>query len=1574
MNRRLPTQWVPGLVALLLLALWPAISARATNLALGKPAFASWNSPVAGTGTDTTANLTDGNFTTSWNNAGSPNTGNDQAGVDLGAISSFRYVRLNWTGDHATAFTVEVGDAVDTDPTSFFYGTGDWSIVYTRTADPAGFSTANDFIDIGAQSHRYVRIAGTVSSNTSTVWGINELQVLDVAPAITGTALFGTNPVNNAFIEIIGPQPVTNGPPSSVSKAKTDATGAFNFTGLYDGTYVLFAIAPGQYAPVQSTAAVSGGGVVTQNLTFTQVVQNTAANTAPLPNYNLDNISNPGESNGGNASSGGLNLPSDELPAGDSLWFTGAANGGFPAGTTFGLGSLMPPTLNFWFPPTAPGKNNVITSVNAVIPVPPAKYSALYMIQNGTDGQGDTLAYLNYTDGTVQPVVSVAGNSLYRFNNGGGGAGDDEIVAFSVDKRLKSTDGTAVPEGNTPPAFNVFMRFIIADSTKVLKSISFGPDLLNANTTLSAFIFAWSGDTIDVPGPVGSISGTVKKPVSEGSGPVANAFVKMLSYTINTSADGTYMFRGLPTGTYSISANKPANYPVTTISVPVAAPDAVTGADIQFPYPIPVITDPLTNPTLDQISTDDPAATTTDPAKFGDFQFTAFGLGSEYMPKGLYSPNTVADPLPDTVHHNGASIKNWEASAGAPGALAFDFGDPTIDSPVAPGVAGYPEGGTPNLISIRDYELLAPQTNVLNCYLAVTGLEGGVNMRATLNYADGTSEVKPIAISDWYQPGTSNELPYVTMHGRHTTAGGRTPPWEDGVGSTTSSAANIYIKALVIPCNPAKVLHDIRFDRSNQTNKYPFVSAVSWETATPQPVSSDIRVTVKMSDGVTPAAGAWIAMSPYSTKCDANGVGVFKGVPAGQKVDLDAFLYGQTKPGVLAGHVVPVGMKMPAPDDVTITLPAEAPVFTYLPLNYNFDMIAMADMTGDYKGSSGGDTCFNGDLMPASGTIVQDARTNNVPFKMPNKETYFNNVQRCNGQTWQIAPGHYSALSIIGEGQGNGNFGTLAYYEHFTLTYDDGTSEQVQIAHHDWVGNWTNPGTQTPKRMFYREFSPAAAPNLTDVGFNIRSRRENNSDESRNADSTAAFVQQLLPVNAAKVLKSVTLPYMFSGVGTNDFSILAATLEGSDVVSTTVTGTVVGQPLGASSSGPLNMAQVIFDDAHMAYTAADGTFSISSVAPGTYSVTVIPVATGILTKTFPATIAAGANSLGTLDVGAGQTYIYAVLGATNISNGLKQMEGVFNGYSSDTNRPRNLVNVTDSMTSPVAVGGRQNRIDNISQANDYFYFQVDPGWLYRGRMGDIGKMPSEDGTVPGVPATGPGMDLNTFVMPASPPAGGGGLPGTANWKVGPHVRIRIEYFDNAKAGQTNDSIGLNYNRMEGWTHSMSGTPWVSTAGATATLGSNRTMRTTDPYRTIQTKNAAGTGNTDWIVTKGSTNTWKTFEWDLVPVASANTYMAPGTAVMEAFGAYKNQNLFADFRLNPRSNTGDNPDIIRSVIIYLDGTSVPTLPAVPSASDALKIAAGLQAATSGTMGVDDIAAPSGVITIQDAIALAKQGLK
>ncbi|HEY3412769.1 MAG TPA: carboxypeptidase regulatory-like domain-containing protein [Armatimonadota bacterium] len=1311
MNRRLPTQWVPGLIALLLLALWPAISARATNLALGKPAFASWNSPVAGTGTDATANLTDGNFTTAWNNAGSPNTGNDQAGVDLGAIKSFHYVRLNWTADHATAFTVEVGDAVDTDPTSFFYGTGDWSIVYTRTTDPAGFNTGRDFIDIGAQSHRYVRIAGTVSSNTSTVWGINELQVLDVVPTISGTVSASGSPVANALVALSGPTDSGNPAPFLSSSVVSDANGHYIINGVDPGTYTLTGSKPGKFGPSQVPGVVVGAtGTVTQDITLTTTVSNV---TASMPAYNLDYIAGPGDPTGqANANANSLALPADELPTGNAVWATSTA---LPAGGT--IGPNLSQDLSFFFPPTANGSNNVVSAENAVIPFPNGHYTSIYVMQVAGDAPYYTNATLNYTDGSSTVVATSSGNTLYAFHTGTSAPGEDEVAAITVDKLYNVGNGTTdTAPGDVP--YTIFVRTILVDKTKALANLTFGGIQAGPGsmTTSKGHIIAYSADTIDTPQARGSITGTITGPAGQ---PVTGALVKYLSYQITTGASGTYAFNGIPAGAATITASKPANFAAksTTITL-TAGQNAIV--NIQFLAPIPVVTDPLSGPNWDMVSTD---------ANYGDFTATGWMLGREYIPTGLFSPDVPGSNTPSNT--------TFIVNTGAPSALPFDFGD-IKDTPILTGQPGYPAGGTPCGVVLQGAQFLAPPAQITNVYFVESGIEGSCSVQATLHYADGTFEKKIAAVSDWFGSSSPNELPYLIMRGRHSRTG------EANVGGS------IKLNALVVPVNSAKQLQDVTFYEASQPQVYPSVLALAWETTTQQPASSDIEVVVKNADN-TPAAGALVNLGFYNTKADANGVAVFRGIPAGLTIGVGAFIPGVTKQARVDGHLVPSGKKYSSTgtdnaDIINLTLNGGAPINVGMQLAYNFDMLSNADMPGDYacRASFQNDWGMDEAAMtfPSNGTTTYPGLGSMV-FNTPHRETGFNNVLRQNGQTATVVPGHYSSLSIVDIGAGvGGDHPTLFFV---TFNYADGTSEQVQYTTQDWVLNFTTSDVANVN-LFFRTYWAGSSNNP----FYSPNRR--NYDGGVQALGVAGLAN-VLPVNAGKVLTSFTLLPILRDYSNDDQEIFAATLEANDLTGTagTITGTVTGQPLGAASAGPIANAMVSVDAFHGVYTDASGNFTLTNVPTGPATITVLPYGTGILTKTFPVTVASGANAVGTLSVGAAVTQVSCVLGATNTESGLHQIEGnvLPYGYSAP-----------DSQTIPVTVQGNTAR--QTLTNGTYIYFRVDPGWLYRGKISDQGL---------------------TVV--------GAGTPTQTIPKLAPDTYVRIEYLDRGT-----DTFRIQFNTME----------------------------------------------------------------------------------------------------------------------------------------------------------------------------------
>lgn len=1311
MNRRITFRWAQTLVAMLVLALAPALRANATNLAQGKPCFASWNSPVVGNGTDATVNLTDNNFGTSWSNNGSPSAPADQAGVNLGAITAFHFVRINWTGDHATAFTVEVCDDADTDPTSFNYGGGSWTVVYTRlTTDPQP-NIARDFIDVGAQNHRFVRINGTASSNTSNVWGINELQVLDVIPTVVGTVTSSGSPVASALVTMSGPTDGGNPAPFLASSVTTDVSGHYTFTGLDPGTYTITGSKPGKFAPSSITGLVVGAsGTTTQDITLTIPVNNV---TASMPAYNLDYIAGPGDPTGqANANANSLALPADELPPGNAVW---ATSSGLPAGGT--VGANLSKDLNFFFPPTANGSNNVVSAQNAVIPFPGAHYTNLYVLQVAGDANYYTTATLNYSDGTSTVVTTQSGNTQYGFHTGNTGATEDEVAAITVDKLYNvGTGATDTNAGDVP--YSLFVRTIFVDKTKGLTSLQFGgiENGPGSNTLSKGFILGFGADTIDTPIARGSISGTIKNPSGQ---PVTGALVQYLSYSVTTGASGTYTFNGVPAGSATITASKPANFAPKSSTITLTPGQAAT-VDIQFLAPIPVVTDPLSGPNWDMVSTT---------SNFGDFTATGWMLGREFIPTGVFSPDVPGVNVPSNT--------TFLVDASAPTALPFDFGD-IKDTAIAAGGPGFPAGGTPCGVVLQGAQFLAPPAEITNVYFVESGIEGSCNVQATLHYADGTSETKIASVSDWFGSPSPNELPYLIMRGRHN----RTAV--DNLG------ASIRLNALKIPVNPAKQLKDVTFYEASQPQVYPSVLALAWETTTLQPASSDIEVVVKNADN-TPAVGAIVNLEFYNTKTDANGVAIFRGIPAGLTVGIGAFIPGVTKQSRVEGHLVPVGKKYAAPpatdnaDIINLTLNGGAPINIALQLAFDFDFLSNADMPGDY----GVQASFNNDFgMDEANIGFTSNSTTTYPglgsmvFNTPHRETGYNNVLRQNGQTAIVTPGHYSSLSIVDIGAGvGGDHPTLFFV---TFNYADGTSEQVQYTTQDWVLNFGSQDAANVN-LFYRTYwagtnSPFYSPNRRRYDGNIQALG-------------VGALANVLPVNAGKVLTSFTLVPIMRGPNQDDQEIFAATLEANDLTATagTISGTVTGQALGAGSSGPIANAMVSVDAFHGAYTDASGNFTLSNVAPGAHTITVLPYATGILTKTFPITVVSGANAAGTLDLGAAVTQVSCVMGATNTEVGLHQVEGNITPYGYSTG---------DSKTSVKKILGLPAR--EASSNGTYIYMRLDKGFLYRGKIANQGLTVANAGT-----------------------------PTQSITKLAPDVYIQIQYFDRGT-----DTWRIQYNTME----------------------------------------------------------------------------------------------------------------------------------------------------------------------------------
>lgn len=1330
MNSRLIKRWAPVVFATLLLALGTGFRAKAANLAAGKPCFASWNCPVVGNGgSDTTANATDSNFTTQWDNTAinggtvDPNAPNSTIGVDLGAIVSMHYVRVAWAGDHATAFTVEVADKVDTDPTSFTYGqpiNGDaWTTVYTRTADPADFSSGRDIIDLWKDNnltslkHRYLRINASASSNTTAnTWGVIELQVYDTAlPSVSGTVTANGSPVAKALVSISGPTDAGNPAPFLTSSATANASGVYTLGGLDAGTYIVTASLPGKWAPTEVTGIVVAGNV-TQDMTLTTAVNNV---TALMPSYNLDYIAGPTDPTGqASANANSLALPADELPPSNAVWTAATP---LPTGGT--IGPNLSPNLSFFFPPTVNGQNNVVDAQNAVIPFPGAHYTNLYILQVAGDANYYTTATLNYADNTSTVVATTSGNALYGFHTGTSGPTEDEVTAITVDKLYNvGTGNTDTTPGDVP--YSLFVRTIRVDPTKALTSLQFGTiqSGSGSNTLSKGYILGYSADTIDTPIPRGSVSGTITGPTDA---PVSGALVQYLTYSITTGAAGTYKFNGVPAGSVTITASKPANYAPKSATVTLAAGENAT-VNIKFPAPIPVVTDALSSPGWDVVSTT---------SNFGDFTATGWMLGREFIPTGLFSPDVPGSNTPSNT--------TFVVDNGAPSALPFDFGD-IVDTPITanPAGAGFPAGGTPNAMILQGAQFLAPPAQITNIYFVKCGIEGSCNVAATLHYADGTSETKIASVSDWFATPSPNELPYVVMRGRHNRSA------VDNLG------ASIRLDALKVAVDSSKMLKDVAFYEASQPQVYPSVLALAWETTTQQPASSDIEVVVKNADN-TPAAGALVNLGFYNTKANANGIAVFRGIPAGLTIGVGAFMPGVTKQARVDGHLVPTGKKYSATgtdnaDIINLKLDGGAPINIGLQLAFDFDFLSNADMPGDY----GVQASFGNDygMDEAAMTFTPNSTTTypglgNMTFNTPYRATGYNNVLRQNGQTATVTPGHYSSLSIVDIGAGvGGDHPTLFYV---TFNYADGSKEQVQYTTQDWVLNFTSQDTANVN-LFYRTYWAGSTNNP----FYSPNRRNYDGAVQNLAVGALANV---LPVNAGKILNSFTLVPIMRGPNNDDQEIFAATLEANDLTGTqgTITGTVTGTPAGSTTAGPIARAMVSVDAFHGVYTDDSGNFTLNNVPTGAATLTVTPYGTGILTKTTPVTVAAGTNAVGTINVGAAVTQVSAILGATNTEVGLHQVEGNITPYGySDT----------DSQTKAVKIAGQTAR--EMLTNGTYIYFRVDKGWLYRGKMGTQGLTVTNAGT-----AT------------------------QAITKLAPDIYVQIQYFDRGT-----DTFRIQYNTME----------------------------------------------------------------------------------------------------------------------------------------------------------------------------------
>lgn len=1472
-------RWIASGAALVGALLGFASTAPAANIALSKPAFASFNNATA-------ANVTDGSLTTEWNDNGGVTPPNDFIGIDLGAEVKPLFARIFWNANQPKGFSIDVATTVDlTNPdTNFNYGQGDWQTAYYRSSADAQPGSP-DLIQLelpatsdGHTGWRYIRIQGVEPPSTSVLsWGVREFQVLDAPlPMISGVTKTTSGPMGNVTVRLIGPA----GAP--LSKATTsDANGAFSFTGLDAGDYTLAAYAPGQYAPATASVTV-GTANVTQDLTFSSPAYNF---TAGLPVYDRDFIATSGSPADQNAQTNGKALPADELPPGNAVWTTNTA---LPGGGA--IGENMPGTLKFFFPPTANGQNNVINAAKSTLLLSPAHYAAVYLLQVAGDAPAYATATFNYTDGTSAPVLTSSGSSSYRFtagnadtSNGQGEPtpGEDETIAFTVDK-LYSTDSKN-PVQALP--FNVYMRTLYPDPTKTLASISFGDYVSGAGSTFQSkgLILGYSADALETPPALGSISG---KATYNGQ-PVKDVQIDLSSYFVLTDANGNYSIPNVPAGTYTLTGFQPAGFAPITVSATVSPGQNLTGVDFNFTKAVVIVPMALSGPNVDSVSSD---------ANRSDAFLTGSALGREYFPTGLYSPGTVPNPPADP----GLGMPFWEVSTapGVPARLPFNFVD-YGDTPIQVGQPGYPAGGTPNSVLPSGAVFLPPQgVKIYNVYFAEYGIYGPINVNATMHYTDGTSESIVRSAGDWFGTTTADELSYLFMHGRHKI---------DVIpGQEQNTGATIKLNVLPFPVNPDKTLKDVTFysnlwDPGSNRQKLVFFLAVSWEVGQAPAAASDLKVTVTNADS-TPAAGAIVSAGPFNGRADASGVVLFRDLPAGVKLNVSAYKSGITKAATQANFTVPIGQTGANAATVNLTLPGSAPIFVPLTIAWDYDMIATADQPGDYRGASNGDRAFKAENLPQPTVLSgQPVMAAGVPFYMPRTATGYSNVLRQNGQTINVAPGHYSAINLAAAGMGLGGNNTLMY--PIVLNYDDGTSQVSQLAVADWSKNFTAPDT-TNQRIYFRQTLTTA--------FVSAGRYGATSDDAANV----GFLPVTVPVDASKNLVSFTLAHMPQGIDRNDCSILGITLEANDTTATgTVTGKVVGKPAGATTSGPLARTMVKWDAGHAIYTDDSGNFTLNNVPLGPGTLTVTAEGSGILTKSFPVTVTASTNA-GTLDLGAAVSQVSVLLGANNVSNGLKQVEGYPAPFIYDQNRKDFQYTVPDSGTRVVTIGGKTARETGYN--NTYMYFQVDNGWLFRGRMGSIG------------------LDTSTFAV----------NNGKFTGKLAPHLWMQVTYFDRGT-----DVFQVQFNHMRGQVHT----------------GNLPTYDMLDGYRGYQIAKGDGTSQS-YDFPKTGTNTWKTVVFEFDPQPADLTKMAEN-----AFGAYGGQNLSADFRIDARSGTGTPPEDIASVIL----STTPNFSSPPgSASDALRIIGGLQTATTDDVAALDVTGPAGTpdgkITLQDAVALARQG--
>ncbi|HEY3280636.1 MAG TPA: carboxypeptidase regulatory-like domain-containing protein [Armatimonadota bacterium] len=624
------------------------------DLALGKPSIAS----AIENGLPP-AQANDGNASTRW---GSGAAGEQFWAVDLGSVQTINTVRLSWEAAYAAGYDIRVSQsALPTDATTVDINDASWKTVFETTEGKGGVET----ISLSNVSGRSLAV-GLHTQGPYATYSLWEVGVYaEKTATISGKVTGPSGALQGAVVQLAG----TTGS----ATATTDAQGAYSFAGLLPGDYTLTAFQSGKLAPVTKAVTAASGQTVTQDIALTLP---TVVTPFAFPYFTADWLATDEE-------------PADYSPNFDYAFPT-ALMPASPAtinGVTFALGS------------GATGAKNVIVIPGTSFLVPAGKYAAINVLASASAGPYIGTVTLNYADGSSQQVP-------FRVSDWFAAPAAGEREGILVTYRLNANG-----HGNDGSNIRIFQSQIPVDSTKDLVSFGFSDAQAGSPTTVQAFAFAISLESLAALPQFGTISGTVNGP----SGALSGATVTVGPYTLATSATGTFSLPNLPAGNYAVTAFVPGTFAPVTQQVNLTAGGtqtvtlALSAKPLFVQYPLAY--------------THDWASTHENP---GDYNGADTAYPAEELPA---AGNTTLNNLQFT----------WPSTA----------------------------DGANNVLYVDGQTLPIPAAHYTAIHLAESGGWGTMSGPITLTFADGSTQTVSASFTDWFGAAGAKEKEGIVVDHRH---------------------------------------------------------------------------------------------------------------------------------------------------------------------------------------------------------------------------------------------------------------------------------------------------------------------------------------------------------------------------------------------------------------------------------------------------------------------------------------------------------------------------------------------------------------------------------------------------------------------------------------------------------------------------------------------------------------------------------------------------------------------------------------------------------------------------------------